>query len=124
MKADQALEAIRQVGTVRAAEGKLKLAFPARMRTSLQPALEVLKANRTEALALVLGGPPPGSREEHWQNWDGWKAAALNRLFQQQGVLGKPGEITAATVRHGRLAPRPCTICAPPPKDQSKQENN
>jgi hypothetical protein len=33
--------------------------------------------------------------------WAEWKAAALNRLFQQQGVTGKPGRITAATVRDG-----------------------
>jgi hypothetical protein len=31
--------------------------------------------------------------------WAEWKAAALNRLFHQQGVTGKPGRITAATVR-------------------------
>jgi hypothetical protein len=34
-------------------------------------------------------------------SWADWKAAALNRLFQQQGVTGEPGNITAATVRHG-----------------------
>ena len=33
--------------------------------------------------------------------WAEWKAAALNRLFQEQGTTGKPGRITAATVRHG-----------------------
>jgi hypothetical protein len=33
--------------------------------------------------------------------WAEWKAAALNRLFQEQGATGKPGRITAATVRHG-----------------------
>ena len=33
--------------------------------------------------------------------WAEWKAAALNRLFQEQGVTGKPGRITAATIRHG-----------------------
>lgn len=33
-------------------------------------------------------------------SWAEWKAAALNRLFQQQGVTGRPGRITAATVRH------------------------
>ena len=33
--------------------------------------------------------------------WAEWKAAALNRLFQEQGVTRKPGRITAATVRHG-----------------------
>jgi len=30
-----------------------------------------------------------------------WKAAALNRLFLEQGVTGQPGRITAETVRHG-----------------------
>ena len=30
-----------------------------------------------------------------------WKAAALNQLFQEQGVTGQPGRITAATVLHG-----------------------
>lgn len=32
--------------------------------------------------------------------WAEWKAAALNRLFQEQGVTGRPGRIMAATVRH------------------------
>jgi len=34
-------------------------------------------------------------------SWPEWKAAALNRLFQEQGVTGQPGRITAATIRHG-----------------------
>jgi hypothetical protein len=33
--------------------------------------------------------------------WAEWKAAALNRLFQEHGAFGKAGRITAATVRHG-----------------------
>jgi hypothetical protein len=33
--------------------------------------------------------------------WAEWKAAALNRLFQEQGVTGQLGRITAETVRHG-----------------------
>ena len=37
--------------------------------------------------------------------WAEWKAAALNRLFQEHGTSGQPGRITAETVRHGeRLA--------------------
>ena len=39
--------------------------------------------------------------DEQGVSWAEWKAAALNRLFQEQGVTGKPGRITAATVRHG-----------------------
>jgi len=38
--------------------------------------------------------------------WAEWKAAALNRLFQEQGVSRKPGRITAATVRHGERKTR------------------
>jgi hypothetical protein len=34
-------------------------------------------------------------------SWAEWKATALNRLFQEQGVIGQPGRITAATIRHG-----------------------
>jgi hypothetical protein len=111
----EALDTIRNVGTVRAAEGKLKLVFPTQMRASLTPALAILRANRLEALALVGQKTTPEDREQeqeqrgeqdrehHWQIWDEWKAAMLNRLFELQGVLGQPSRITAATVRHGRL---------------------
>jgi hypothetical protein len=34
-------------------------------------------------------------------SWAEWKAAALNRLFLERGVTGRPGRITAATVLHG-----------------------
>jgi hypothetical protein len=34
-------------------------------------------------------------------SWADWKAAALNRLFLEQGVTGRSGRITAATVLHG-----------------------
>jgi hypothetical protein len=33
--------------------------------------------------------------------WAEWKAPAVNLLFQEKGASGKPGRITAATVRHG-----------------------
>jgi hypothetical protein len=33
--------------------------------------------------------------------WAAWKAAALNRIFQEQGITAQPGRITAPTVRHG-----------------------
>ncbi len=34
-------------------------------------------------------------------SWAEWKAAALNRLFLEQGTSGQPGRITAETVLHG-----------------------
>ena len=44
-------------------------------------------------------------REIRWcpmaTSWAEWKAGALTRLFQEQGVTGRPGRITAATVLHG-----------------------
>lgn len=48
--------------------------------------------------ARIVESDPPGVP------WCEWKAAALNRLFQEQGVTGQPGRITAATVRHGETA--------------------
>jgi hypothetical protein len=52
--------------------------------------------------------------------WAEWKAAALNQLFKEQGVTGRPGRITAATVRHGeashlrKSAGISAVDCAPP----------
>lgn len=34
-------------------------------------------------------------------SWAEWKAAMLNRLFQEQGIIGQPGRITSPTIRHG-----------------------
>ena len=33
--------------------------------------------------------------------WAEWMASELNRIFWEQGVTGKAGKITAATVQHG-----------------------
>ena len=49
----------------------------------------------------IGAGPDPAELARVFCSWPDWKAAALNRLFQEQGVTGKPGRITAATVRHG-----------------------
>jgi hypothetical protein len=37
--------------------------------------------------------------------WAGWKAAALNRLFKEQGTTGQTGRITAETIRLGEGMP-------------------
>lgn len=50
-------------------------------------------------------------------SWAEWKASALNRLFQEQGVTGRPGRITAATVRRGELAARSAVVRAPLAQD-------
>jgi hypothetical protein len=50
-------------------------------------------------------------------SWAEWKAAALNRLFQERGVTGRPGRITAETVRHGERAAAGAVVRAPLAQD-------
>jgi hypothetical protein len=102
----EALGAVQGVGTAEVSEGKLKLRFPEKMRATLQPAIDTLRNGKAEALARLAEPDLTGrgsSLESEGIPWAEWKAAALNRLFQEQGATGKPGRITAATVRsrHG-----------------------
>jgi hypothetical protein len=53
VKVAEALEVIRRVGVVESFEGKLKLKFPEKERTALQPAIDALRSGKTEALALL-----------------------------------------------------------------------
>src|SRR5579863_9435065 len=46
-------------------------------------------------LAAEVGqrsGNPEAARREVWLSWSEWKAAALNRLFHEQGTSGQPGK--------------------------------
>jgi len=45
--------------------------------------------------------PPAACKPERGVPWAEWKTAALNRLFQEQGVTGEPGRIRVSTVLHG-----------------------
>lgn len=54
----------------------------------------------THPNAEPVPAPIPPEREEGMP-WPEWKAAELNRLFQEQGATGQPGRVTAATVQHG-----------------------
>jgi hypothetical protein len=114
-----ALATIRRVGTVDNHGGRLRLRFPENAASGLQPAIDTLRTSKAEALAILssrdtanfahtvtpdfMVPPYPMVRplKPGYLSWAEWKAAALNRLFQDQGVTGKPGRITAATVRHG-----------------------
>src|SRR5262249_14687218 len=49
----------------------------------------------------IFGSVDSSSAPEGVMSWAQWKAAALNRLFKEQGLLGQPGHITAETVSHG-----------------------
>jgi hypothetical protein len=84
-----AIEEVRRVGSLTVESGKLKVRFPDTDRSRLEPALAVLRANREAAIEQV-SIPYPA-----------WKAAELNRIFAEHGVLGVPGRITAATVQDG-----------------------
>lgn len=96
----EALSPIRNVGTVDSSGDNLRRKIPDRERRALQPAIDTLRTNKAEALALAT------EIEERSTSlpWAEWKAAYLNRLFQEQGVTKLPGRITAATVRHGERA--------------------
>jgi hypothetical protein len=122
-----ALNTIRRVGAVEVSGGKLKLRFPESERAALQPAIDTLRSHKDEALRLLSEPPPPERWPESlldmadevavlssdieagrqvWTSWSEWKARCLNRLFHEQGVTGKPGCVTAATVRHGERSNR------------------
>jgi hypothetical protein len=53
MNVTEALERIRRVGSVKRSGGKVKLKFPARERSALQPAIDILENRKAEALALL-----------------------------------------------------------------------
>ena len=130
MTVHDAIDEVQKVGTIRAENGKLKLRFPEPERERLGSVIETLRQNREtalqtlsavesdpviippaarwpqslSALAAEVGqrsGDPESARREVWLDWCQWKAAALNRLFKEQGVTGQPGRITAATVEDG-----------------------
>jgi hypothetical protein len=63
-----------------------------------------------------------GAEREQGKPWAEWKAAALNRLFQEQGTAGLPGRITAATVRHGEAGRERVDSAAPGERPMSRAE--
>ena len=125
MTVHDAIDEIRRVGTIRLEAGKLKLRFPEPELGRLGPAIQTLRQNREASLRAVAEaampkpadwpqspaeladeiaertGEPAAARREVWLSWAEWKAAMLNKLFLEQGVLGEPAKILPETVRHG-----------------------
>ena len=127
----EAICEVRRFGSIWEHDGALKVRFREPDRTILNPAIDILRLNKDAAIQTLAGfdtdpsktipplmrwpeslldlaselggrsGDSDAARREVWLGWCEWKAAALNRLFQEQGVTGRPGRITAATVRHG-----------------------
>jgi hypothetical protein len=62
----EALTAIRRVGTVENCAGKLKLKFPEGEQTVLQPAIDILRTGKAEAIAL-LAAPDPTELVRAWR---------------------------------------------------------
>jgi hypothetical protein len=130
MTVQEAIDKVLEVGTIRAENGKLKVRFPEPELARLESAIEILRRNRETALKTLSGvescgagipsaaewqqslselapevgqrsGGIEATRQEVWMDWCEWKAEMLNQLFLDMGSSGKPGKITAATVRHG-----------------------
>jgi hypothetical protein len=72
------------------------------MTDYLEVARRTLRTAPVSPDANEPGEAEPAKLEDEPEGipWAEWKAAALNRLFREQGVTGRPGRITAATVRH------------------------
>jgi hypothetical protein len=59
-------------------------------------------SRKTETVLDTFKAKPPAS----FPTWAEFRATMLNQLFQEQGLLGELGRITAATVRHGENGPQ------------------
>jgi hypothetical protein len=46
-------------------------------------------------------GDAEEAREEVWMSWCEWKAREMNRLFQEHGLTGQPGQIKPETIQDG-----------------------
>ena len=53
MNVAEAIGAVRQVGSLEVSGGKLRLQFPESKREAIQPALDALRAGKSEALLLL-----------------------------------------------------------------------
>ena len=68
----------------------------AKICASAEPPVPANQAENDIKTQVDSATPPEGV-----MSWAEWKAAALNRLFLEQGTSGQPGRITTETVLHG-----------------------
>ena len=121
MTVEEAVQAVRQFGTLEAHGGGLKLRVRSDAMGKLSPAIEVLRLHKSDALE-TLGSSRSAMRPAYSKDepvgvpWAEWKAAVLNRLFQQQGVTGELGRITPETIRDGERKAK----AANNPEDESR----
>ena len=69
------------------------------------PLLHLLHTDSSETSIANQAAAESTLPDQAGIQWAEWKAAMLNRLFQEQGTSGQPGRITAATVLHGEKRP-------------------
>ena len=100
-----ALDGVTTLGIWKAADtpevrAAIATLYPGRTQVVRLEDERVPKRYRTRQPAHLrtLEDTPPDAPRISWAEW---KASMLNRLFEEQGVTGKPSRITAATVRHG-----------------------
>jgi hypothetical protein len=93
MTVPDAIRSVQQIGSIRAQNGKLQLRFPKSERQWLESSIDVLRREKAEALAILEGEEGHAradSTDSKGVPWADWKAATLNRIFQEQGVTGEP----------------------------------
>lgn len=96
-----ALTAVREFGSIRVEGSRLKLRVARAAMSKLAPAIEALLVQKSAVLAMLGSVEQDEHQSPMPTPWAEWKATELNRLFQEEGVVGQPGRITARTVEHG-----------------------
>jgi hypothetical protein len=75
-----------------------------------KPGSEGFVGSTPRKIPIVQGQPrvpdPAAGEKENSIPWADWKSAAINRLFEEQGLTRRPGKLTGAIVRHGEQASR------------------
>ena len=109
MTIEEAIEQIREVGTICAENGNLRVRFPEIERPRLETAIDVLRINKLGALELLSTastippaehwpeslrrladertaalGDAKAARKEVWISWAQWKAKALRSTIPEQ----------------------------------------
>lgn len=75
---------------------------PSGVPQGISHAGESVSGSPNERKESIQPGVDCAGKQERVMSWSDWKAAALNRLFLEQGLTGQSGRITGDTVRHGQ----------------------
>src|ERR1035441_8436746 len=84
MTISEAVQLIRRVGVVESRGGNLKVKFPEEQRVALQPAIEVLRSGKAEALALLA--EPDTAGEFNAATAEPARAEPLESVLKNQAI--------------------------------------